>query len=117
MSARLEGIGVVLTRPRGAAQTLRAELASEGARVYLLPALEIEDIPLTDAVARLLEGLDRFSLAVFVSANAVEKGLAAMRRAGPWPQSLGVAAIGEATGGQAPAPEPRFFPVHREEHR
>ena len=97
MSARLEGIGVVLTRPRGAAEALRAELAGEGARVYLLPALEIEDIPLTDAVARLLEGLDRFSLAVFVSANAVEKGLAAVRRAGPWPQSLGVAAIGEAT--------------------
>ena len=30
--------------------------------------------------------------------------------------SLG-AAIAEATGGQASAPEPRFYPLHREEHR
>jgi uroporphyrinogen-III synthase len=48
-------------------------------------------------VARLLAGLDRFALAIFVSANAVEKGLAAVRRSGPWPRALAVAAIGEAT--------------------
>jgi hypothetical protein len=31
-------------------------------------------------------------------------------------ESLG-AAIAEATGGQAPPLEPRFLPLHREEHR
>jgi uroporphyrinogen-III synthase len=97
MSGRLQGIGVVLTRPRGAAEPLRAELAREGARVYLLPALEIEDIALSDTAARLLDRLDRFSLAIFVSANSVEKGLAAVRRAAPWPQGLAVAAVGETT--------------------
>ena len=97
MSARLEGIGVVLTRPRGAADRVREELSREGARVFLFPALEIEDIPLSADVARLLAGLDQFTLAIFVSANAVEKGLAAMRRSGPWPRGLAVAAIGEAT--------------------
>ncbi len=98
MSARLDGIGVVLTRPRGAADRVRAELAREGARVFLLPALEIEDIPLSTEVTRRLAALDRFALAIFVSANAVEKGLAAVRRSGPWPpRGLAVAAIGEAT--------------------
>ena len=93
----LNGMGVVITRPRSAAEPLRAELERNGARVYLLPALEIEDVPMTQAVERLLEGLDRFALAVFVSANAVEKGLAAVRSVAPWPANLAVAAVGEAT--------------------
>ena len=97
MNARLDGIGVVLTRPRSAAEPLRAELARHGARVYVLPALEIEDLAMTDTVRSLLDAIDRFSLAVFVSANAVEKGLAAARRVRPWPAHLGVAAVGEAT--------------------
>jgi len=97
MSARLEGIGVVLTRPRGAAERTRAELAREGARVFLLPALEIEDIAPSGETAAALARLDRIALAIFVSANAVDKGLAAARRLGAWPRALAVAAIGEAT--------------------
>ena len=95
--ALADALGIVLTRPRGAAEALRAELVREGARVLLLPALEIEDIALSESAKRVLEGLDRFSLAIFVSANAVERGLAAARRLGEWPPRLAVAAVGEAT--------------------
>lgn len=94
---RLAGLGVVLTRPRAAAEALAAPLLREGARVFLLPALAIEDIEAKPALSALLAGLEAFDLAIFVSANAVEKGLEAARRAGPWPQRLRVAAIGEAT--------------------
>ena len=98
MSAgRLEGLGVVLTRPRAAAEALAAPLAREGARVIVFPALAIEPLAPSAELERLLEDLAAFGLAIFVSANAVEKGLAAASRHGPWPPRLRVAAIGEAT--------------------
>lgn len=94
---RLDGIGVVVTRPHAAAEALAAPLAAEGARVWLLPALAIEDLQPTAALEELLGSLARFDMAIFVSANAAEKGLAAARRHGPWPAHLRVAAIGAAT--------------------
>lgn len=94
---RLEGLGVVITRPPGAAEALAATLEREGARTFLFPALAIEEMELTpDAQAALAE-LGQCMLAVFVSANAVEKGVAAARRVAPWPERTRVAAVGEAT--------------------
>ncbi len=97
MSARLEGIGIVLTRPHAAAEALAAPLEAEGARVFMFPALAIEPIAPTPTLEQLLARLESFDLAIFVSANAVEHGLAAARRRGAWPARLEVAAIGEAT--------------------
>lgn len=94
---RLDGLGVIVTRPRAAAEQLRAALTGAGARVLVFPALEIEESAPSPALQSLLGELERFDLAIFVSANAVEKGLAAVRRFGAWPASLEVAAIGEAT--------------------
>ena len=94
MSGRLDGLGVVLTRPRAAADALARALESEGARVMVCPALAIEPLAPTPALRALLGRLPQFDLAIFVSANAVEHGLAA---AGTWPAQLEVAAIGEAT--------------------
>ena len=96
-TARLEGLGVVVTRPRAAADALAAALEREGARVIVFPALAIEDLPASPELAALLSDLSRFRLAIFVSAHAVEKGLAAVARFGPWPSGLAVAAIGDAT--------------------
>ena len=97
MSGRLEGLGVVLTRPRAAAEALARPLEAEGARVYIFPALGIEPIAPTAALQALVARLASFDAAIFVSANAVEHGLALSSRAGPWPRSVAVAAIGEAT--------------------
>jgi len=97
MSARLAGLGVVVTRPRRAAEPLAARLAAAGARTWIFPALEIEDVPADPALEALLRDIARFDLAVFVSANAVEKGLAAVGRVAQWPASLRAAAVGEAT--------------------
>lgn len=99
MSGRLHGLGIVVTRPRAAADALAADLAHEGARVWRLPALAIEPIEPDAALAGLMANLASFDLAIFVSANAVERGLAAIRRFGPWPASLQAAAVGEATAG------------------
>ena len=93
----LDGVGVVVTRPHAAAEALAAPLAAESATVWLLPALAIEDLQPGAALDKLLANLAQFDMAIFVSANAVEKGLAAARRHAPWPQGIRIAAIGEAT--------------------
>jgi uroporphyrinogen-III synthase len=98
MSApRLEGLGVVITRPRSAADVLARALEREGARAFVFPALEIEASEPTPAQREALGELAGFGLAIFISANAVERGLALARTAGPWPERTRVAAIGEAT--------------------
>ena len=97
MSPRLDGTGIVITRPRQAAEALAAELVQVGARPFVFPALAIEDLPWSRHIEATLASLAQATWAVFVSANAVEKGLAAARRAGTWPAHVRVAAVGEAT--------------------
>lgn len=94
---RLDGLGVVITRPPGAAEALAATLEREGAHTFIFPALAIEAIELAPHAQEALAQLDQCMLAVFVSANAVEKGVEAARRHGPWPARTRVAAVGEAT--------------------
>jgi len=97
MSGALQGMGVVITRPRDAALALAAALEREGARPFVFPALAIEPVEPAGESAQALHDLAQCTLAIFVSANAVEHGLAAARRSGPWPATARVAAIGEAT--------------------
>jgi uroporphyrinogen-III synthase len=91
----LQGLGVVITRPRAAADVLAAALEREGARAFVFPALAIEPLPPSAALDAALDALETTDLAIFVSANAVEMGLAAARARGHRPAR--VAAVGEAT--------------------
>ena len=100
----LAGLGVALTRPRPQCEALAAALEAEGARVFIFPALDIVPVALPDASREALRSLPRAALAIFVSANAAEHGLAAAEHGlaaagsgGPWPPSVTVAGIGEAT--------------------
>ena len=97
MSGRLDGLGVVITRPREPAEALAAAVARAGGRPFVFPALAIEDVPATPALERALAALPQAAFAIFVSAHAVDKGLAAARARGPWPEAVRVAAVGEAT--------------------
>lgn len=94
---RLEGLGVVITRPREPAEALAAALAREGARPIVFPTLAIEDLPPSAALEQALTLLPGAGLAIFVSAHAVERGLAAVRSRMNWPAGVPVAAVGEAT--------------------
>lgn len=98
MSAgRLAGLGVVITRPREPAEALARALEREGARVFVFPTLAIEDVAATPELQAALESLGTATMAIFVSAHAVERGVAAARRHAPWPAGVRVAAVGEAT--------------------
>jgi len=68
----LTGAGVVITRPARQAAALARELAALGGRPLVFPAIVILP-PADDAPLREVQrNLDRYDIAIFVSANAVE---------------------------------------------
>nr|VFJ63912.1 MAG: uroporphyrinogen-III synthase [Candidatus Kentron sp. DK] len=106
MTGRLAGLGVWVTRPLHQARSLAERIEAEGGHAICLPVMEIADIDDPGIVMAEIRQLADFDLAIFVSANAVERGLGYMAaqerndnitaraiRTGAVP----VAAIGKAT--------------------
>jgi uroporphyrinogen-III synthase len=96
--ADLSGLTVVVTRPRAQATASAAWFESFGARVISFPVLEIE--PLPDAIID--EHFSRRDLStvnaiIFVSANAAEHGVMAIKNRGGFPAGAAIFAIGSAT--------------------
>jgi uroporphyrinogen-III synthase len=89
----LEGLGVVITRPREPAEALARALERDGARAFVFPALAIEDLPPSPELEAALAALPGSALAIFVSAHAVARGMAAVRARGEWPSGVEVAAV------------------------
>ncbi len=93
----LAGKTIVVTRPRAQAGPLAAASAAQGGQPLIFPLLEIGPAaapqPLAAAVARLTD----YSLAVFISPNAVDYALPAILAQGPWPVGLQPAAVGQGT--------------------
>lgn len=113
-TGKLGGAGVWVTRPLHQARALAERIAAEGGRAVCLPAMDIVDVEDPKSVSDIVGRLELFHLAIFVSANAVNRGLryvATRGEDGPmarvglspgmagafWPASVPVAAIGKAT--------------------
>lgn len=95
MSGPLAGRRIVVTRPRAQSAALARLIGDSGGDAILFPTIEITD-PVDAGPARALLGrLEDFDLAVFISANAVERGLALLGR--PWPATVRAAAVGPGT--------------------
>lgn len=91
MAGPLRGVGILVTRPESQADELCRSLAAAGGRVVRCPVMDI--VPrAADAVSADLAAIPRPDRVVFVSANAVRYGLAALAEPQP-----AVAAIGPAT--------------------
>jgi uroporphyrinogen-III synthase len=100
MNAALAGRGVVITRPAGESQRLAALIRAAGGEPLLCPAMEIQDLADARALDDVIDRLDAFDLAIFVSPSAVDR---AMTRITAWrtlPPKLRCAAIGPG-GAQA----------------
>jgi uroporphyrinogen-III synthase len=98
MNARgLAGRRVVLTRPAGQAAQLAALIGAAGGEPVLFPALAILEIADARPLSALIDRLDSFDLAVFISANAVDRGLALVRARRKWPLALRVATVGRGS--------------------
>ncbi len=93
----LAGMRVVVTRPAGPGEDLARCLEAEGAQVMRFPTLEIAGIGDPGPALRLIDRLEQFELAMFVSANAVSHGLATVRSRRAWPERLRNVAVGPGT--------------------
>ncbi|MBK1727145.1 uroporphyrinogen-III synthase [Halorhodospira neutriphila] len=97
MAARLDGIGVVVTRPAHQAEPLAGALEAAGAEVLRFPALAIaaepDDEPHRAAQRRAAEA----DWLYFVSPNAVAYGLPRIRAAGGPAPHTRIAAVGHGT--------------------
>jgi uroporphyrinogen-III synthase len=90
--------GIVITRPAAQAGGLARLIEGRGGRAILFPVIEIVDVSDLGRVNALVDRLDAFDIAIFVSPNAAAKGMNAIRARRELPPRLTVVAIG---GGSA----------------
>jgi uroporphyrinogen-III synthase len=92
LANRLDGKGVVVTRPRELAAGLAGLIERAGGRAWLFPAIEIVSPlnPVPDLAARIA----RCDAAIFISRTAVRK---ALEQVAAWPAAVAAFAIGEGT--------------------
>jgi uroporphyrinogen-III synthase len=93
----LAGRGIVVTRPALQAASLAAVIEARGGRAIVFPTIEIRDIDDRRALSDLVDRLESFDIAIFVSPNAVNRGLAAIRERRPLPRKLRIAAVGRGS--------------------
>lgn len=96
-SRPLAGRAIVVTRPERQAAALAALIAARGGRAIVFPTLEIRDIDDSSALSDVIERLECFDIAIFVSPNAVERGLAAIHERRSLPVTLRCAAVGRGS--------------------
>jgi uroporphyrinogen III methyltransferase / synthase len=93
----LDGVSVVVTRPKEQATPLTAALSAAGARVIGLPVIEIAGPEDGGAgVGAALASLDRYGWVAFTSANAVHRVVPVARDARTF-AGVGLAAVGPGT--------------------
>ncbi len=91
----LQGVGVLVTRPAHQAESLCIAIRQHGGHPAAFPTLEITPVEYRKELDLVLDRLDDFQWAIFISVNAVEQGLREVFAIRQWPASLKVAAIGK----------------------
>ncbi|GAB3259438.1 uroporphyrinogen-III C-methyltransferase [Chitinimonas naiadis] len=94
MTSPLASRRFLLTRPAKQAEHLAALLAEQGAQVLRAPMIEIAESSQPAALQAVLQRLDDFDLAVFVSPTALDEVAA---RLPGWPAELTVAVVGPSS--------------------
>ncbi|MDH5435201.1 MAG: uroporphyrinogen-III synthase [Gammaproteobacteria bacterium] len=93
----LQGVTVLVTRPSQQAGGLCDLIQHLGGKALDFPVIEIRNIEPDAQLQSTLAELDKFDIAVFISANAVVYALDKLPPGAKWPQSVSIAAIGRAT--------------------
>ena len=94
----LEGLTVLITRPQEQAANLSGLVQAEGGRAFVFPTLEIRETDNPDALNQIIDQLDNYDVAVFVSPNAVQHAVAAIhQRREQLPSQLRLACVGQGS--------------------
>jgi len=91
----LQGRVVLVTRPAHQSRRQATLIREAGGEPLLFPTLRIEALAGSTAASVALANLPECHYAIFISANAVEHGLASL--ASEWPPQVRVVAIGDGT--------------------
>ncbi|MBX3651125.1 MAG: uroporphyrinogen-III synthase [Burkholderiales bacterium] len=93
----LAGRGIVVTRPAAQAGPLAGMIRAAGGLPILFPVLEILDTGDLAPLLEVVDRLDHFDLAIFISPNAVLRAMNQVAARRPWPAGLRAAAIGKGS--------------------
>lgn len=97
MTKPLAGIDILVTRPAHQAGELADRIRLAGGNPVLFPVLEILDIPNPHPLLDLIERLDEFDIAIFISPNAVTKAMSLISTRRTLPVKLKIVAVGQGT--------------------
>ena len=92
----LEGRGILVTRPAHQAAHLAELIGAAGGRAILFPVIEIVEVGDLQPLLALIDRLDEFDLAIFISPNAVNKAMNLIKARRELPPHLQLAAIGRS---------------------
>ncbi|HYP67956.1 MAG TPA: uroporphyrinogen-III synthase [Thiobacillaceae bacterium] len=95
--APLLGKTIVITRPKEQAGRLAGLIREAGGEALIFPAVEIRDLADASAVNALIDRLDDFNLAIFISPTAVVRGMALISSRRNLPPELQIAAVGQGS--------------------
>ena len=90
----LAGRGVLITRASHQAQRLVDLVVAAGGEPIAFPTLEIQDVTDTAPLNALIDRLEKFDLAIFISPNAAAKAMNLITARRTFPADLRVAAVG-----------------------
>ena len=93
----LHGLSILVTRPKNQAERLARVIEHAGGEAIVFPTIEIQPIADDAALRTMVKQLDRYHMAIFVSANAVEQSMPFLAAGGANSSALIFAAIGQAT--------------------
>jgi uroporphyrinogen-III synthase len=96
-STGLSGVHVLVTRPASQAGELARLIREAGGTPRLFPVMEIVDPEDSRPLLRIVERLDSFDLAIFISPNAVNRALRHILARRALPAGLQLACIGRAS--------------------
>ncbi|MCX7626896.1 MAG: uroporphyrinogen-III synthase [Methylophilaceae bacterium] len=104
----LAGCGIVITRPQEQAGTLASLVRQAGGIPISFPLLEISPLDDYSVFDRIVDHLDDFDWAIFISSNAVQYGLPRVLSRRSLPPTLQCAALGPMTAAAL-----KEFGIHR----
>ncbi len=93
----MRGLKVMITRPEHQAGNLEQLVAEAGGIPYIYPLLSIQPAAEVQVLASILNHLDHYQLAIFISPNAVTFGMELIHAHGGLPYDMRTATVGQGS--------------------
>lgn len=93
----LAGKTILVTRPAEQSAGLSRLIRDAGGTPFVFPAIEIKEPSDPERLADILDRLEEFDLAIFVSPTAVARAFEYLDANENWPKNLAVAAVGRGS--------------------